>query len=121
MIPVAVIVLSLAPWYERAGIASLAAQEAARAAVLADDWDGALERALEVVDAVERARCGDVERCLELDITSTTPRSLRRGSVVTVEVTVMLPVAVIPFLGSVGGFEFSTTHTETVDPYRSLP
>ena len=121
MVPVAVIVLSLAPWYERAGVASLAAQEAARAAVLADDWESALERAFAVVDAMERARCIDAERCLEVDISSTTPRALDRGSVVTVEVTVRLPMAVIPFVGEVGAFEFASTHAEIVDPYRSLP
>jgi hypothetical protein len=39
IMPVIVIVASIAPWYQRANMATLIAQETARIMVLTDDWD----------------------------------------------------------------------------------
>lgn len=121
VLPAAVAVLSLGPWYERAGTASLAAQEAARAAVLADDWADAVASASGVVEAVEGRSCGDGEGCLRVELTSTTPGRLERGGRVSATVTVRMPLIVVPFGGTVGAFDYSVTHDEVVDRYRSFP
>ncbi|NND01220.1 MAG: hypothetical protein HKN91_00395, partial [Acidimicrobiia bacterium] len=39
LMPMIVLVASIAPWYQRANMATLMAQEAARTMVLADNWE----------------------------------------------------------------------------------
>ena len=46
--------------------------------------------------------------------------SVHRGEV-TVYVEVPMSAIVVPFIGEVGGFQWSTTHTERIDDYRSFP
>ncbi len=121
VVPAAVAVLSLAPWYERAGMASLAAQEAARAAVLADDWAGAVDAADRVVASIAARGCVGDPGCIRVELASTSPGRLDRGGSVSATVTVRIPVAVVPFAGTIGGFEHRVTHRETVDRYRSFP
>ncbi len=121
VVPAAVAVLSLAPWYERAGMASLAAQEAARAAVLADDWEAAVDASTRAVAAIEARSCIEDPGCLRVELASSSPGRLDRGGSVSATVTVRMPMAVVPFVGTVADFEHRVTHRETIDRYRSFP
>jgi hypothetical protein len=47
--------------------------------------------------------------------------SLERGSEVAAHVTVRMPALVIPGIGRVGAWEWTVTHAEQVDLYRSFP
>ena len=117
--PLAIAVLSIGPWFERAGVASLAAQEGARAAVLADTWPAAVVAARDTAMTIGDARCG--LGCLHVEVASTTPGSLTRASKITVTAETTMPGVSIPMLGSVGSFDYAVGHTEAVETYRSLP
>ena len=116
MIPVFVIVMSVPSWVERMSFARVAAQEAARAAVLADTWaDG-------------QAQAGDLvtEIAANYDVPAggsslALSGALERGATVTATVSVQTPTLTIPFVTTVGSTTLSSTHTEIVDHYRSLP
>lgn len=118
VLPAAAIVLSIAPWYQRAAVASLAAQEGARAAVLADDWTTALGSVEMIEERFGTKACGD--GCLRLTLSSASG-SLTRDAIVAVDAAIRMPAVVIPFAGEVGSFTYSVTHRERVDPYRGFP
>jgi len=116
MIPVFVIVMSVPSWVERMSFARVAAQEAARAAVLADTWEEG------------QAQAGDVvtEIAANYDVPGGTSSlalsgALERGATVSATVSVQTPTLTIPFVTTVGSTTLSSTHTEIVDHYRSLP
>jgi hypothetical protein len=116
MIPVFVIVMSVPSWVERMSFARVAAQEAARAAVLADTWEEGQAQAGDVV--AEIAANHDVPGgASSLALSG----ALERGATVSATVSVQTPTLTIPFVTTVGSTTLSSTHTEIVDHYRSLP
>lgn len=128
IIPVIVIVASIAPWYQRANMATLIAQETARVMVLADDWDSgeaaARTLALEIAGNhgfTVRDWCpSPAPGCLWISIGGTTPGEIRRGEEITVRVEVPIPGVVVPGVGDVAAFQWLQIHTERVDDYRSI-
>lgn len=128
IMPMIVIVASIAPWYQRANMATLIAQEAARTMVLADDWatgeTDARSLAVEIANNhgfVASDWCGSrAPGCLWIDIGGTSPGVIQRGSEVVVQVEVPIPGVVVPGIGDVAEFQWSQSHTERVDDYRSI-
>jgi hypothetical protein len=116
MLPVFIIVMSAPSWVERLLFARAAAQEAARAVVLADTWDQGQGRASQLVDEI--AANHDVPAGMTSLALS---GELERGATVTATVTVQTPTLTIPFVTTVGSTTLSSTHSEVVDHYRSLP
>lgn len=116
LIAAVLLVLTTATWFERKAAASTAADEAARTLVLADSWEQGAADAQAVVDEI--AANYDLDPA---DLTLELEGDLTRGGTVTAHVTVRVPVAAIPLLGGVGGFDRTASHTEQVDAYRSFP
>lgn len=113
--PAVIMVLAFAPWLEARAFVDAAASEGARAAVLSDgDPTGAGIAAIEPMAAARGFEAVQVEMC------GGDSCSLQRGSFVTAEVVVEIPLIVTPW-GPVGGVEVSGFHAEPVDAYRSLP
>jgi Flp pilus assembly protein TadG len=115
LFPVLILVTSLPKWSERETMARTAATEAARAWARADnDLEGAV---------AARRMVDEIARNYGVDPTSLTTRfagSVRvRGGKVDVTVSVEMPVEAVPGVGSLGGWHWSTSHTESVDRYRS--
>lgn len=116
LVPATLVALTAAGWHERASAARAAADEAARAVVIADTWDQGVADAQALVDDIAAnydLNPGDL--ILQLD------GDLSRGGTVTAHVTVTVPAASIPLVGDIGSFQRTVDHTETVDPYRSFP
>lgn len=128
IMPVIIIVASIAPWYQRANMATLIAQEAARVVVLADDWEGgaaaAQTLAIEIAanhGFTEEDWCASPQPgCLWMSIGSTSRGEIRRGAEVSVQIEVPIPGVVVPGVGGVAAFQWSQSHTERVDDYRSI-
>jgi hypothetical protein len=130
LLPIALLVLSFPTWIERQSAARVAAQEAARIAVLADDPRTAVQHAEALV-----ARTADNHAIAASDLTfcfavhplgSSTPASCTglndppRGSAVTAYVTVRLPALGLPGLDAVlPEVRWTAQATERVDTYRS--
>lgn len=115
LLPVAVLVLVLPTWAERQAVARVAAQEAARTAVLGGDDTGA-DAAAAVVARTAR-NYGLPPDALRVSFSG----GLGRGEAFTAAVTVRVPVTIFPGIGSVGAVEWTASHTEHVDRYTSLP
>lgn len=97
-------------------MARLAAQEAARSVVLADDFGegSAAGAALAAEIAANHDLAGAIE-AVEFS------GSLERGATVEATVIVTVPVPAVPFFGSGGAISWSVRHAEQVDAYRSFP
>jgi hypothetical protein len=115
VLPVALTVLTLPTWLARQNLARLAAQQAARTAVIAASPEQGAAAAEGVI-----ADSG-LEPGKDLTVTWEAGSSFARGGLVTVKATVQSPAVVIPFLGSVGSFPLTATFSERVDQYRSGP
>jgi hypothetical protein len=116
MIPVFVIVMSVPSWVERMSFARVAAQEAARAVVLADTLEEGRAQAGVVVNEI----------AANYDVPSggssfALSGELERGATISATVSVQTPTLTIPFITTVGSTTLSSTHSEVVDHYRSLP
>jgi hypothetical protein len=116
VVPVAIVVLSIAPVFEHRNFARRAAAEAARTMVLSTGDPSA--EALAVIEAQARSMgidpgdvtvllCGGAECALD------------RGSVVTVDVTVLVE-ELSSFL-PIGTITVQAVHSEQVDLFRSRP
>jgi hypothetical protein len=114
LVPAALVPLTAATWFERHAAARAAADEAARAVVLADTWGEGATAAQDVVDEVTANYDLDPG-----DLTLRLDGDLSRGATVTAQVTVTIPAAALPLVGDVGAFSRTVSHTETVDRYRS--
>jgi predicted signal transduction protein with EAL and GGDEF domain len=114
--PIALVVLTLPTWFARQNVARLAAQQAARtAAVTLSAAQGtAIARAIGVDNHLDPARG-------ELSVAFDPASSFGRGGTITAEVTVRMPLTVIPALGTIGGFSLTEKFSESIDKYRSLP
>lgn len=116
LLPAVLLVVSLPTWVERQSAGRVAAREAARTVVVADTLSAGVaagEQAAAEVAANHAIPPDDV------DITLT--GRLDRQGAVTATVTLRVPGIAVPGMGGTGGFTWTTTHTERVDRYRSLP
>ncbi|HLV90658.1 MAG: hypothetical protein J5I28_01180 [Acidimicrobiales bacterium] len=124
MLPVAIVVLAFGPWSERNVLAEAAAAEGARAVAI--DLDQRQGEALVARMAeghglgTDRVRVGWCGARPAFIGGATGTCSLERGSLVTLEVEIWVPLVVTPW-GSVGGLWLSADHSEPIDLYRSLP
>lgn len=116
VLPIAALVIVFPTWAERQSMARLAAQEAARTVVLADDWAAGTEAGGRLAHQI--ARNHELEPD---DLSISFTGSLARGAVVRASVTVAFPLVAVPGIGDAGGWSWTVTHAERVDDYRSFP
>ncbi len=128
LLPIALAVLSLAPWVERRTVAGVAAAEAARLVALADDTAEGERAALTLVHGIagnHQLAPADISVSFcppsGTEGMASTCAPAGRGQAVTVEVTVLVPALSIPGVGSFGQVQATALHTELVDLYRSRP
>jgi hypothetical protein len=114
VLPVALLVLALPTWFARQELGRLAAQQAAREAVISES-PGRGEQAAAEIAANGGLAPGRVT------VRYAGSSSFAPGGLVTVAVTVPIPAAVIPGIGTVGSFSWTATFSERVDQYRSAP
>jgi len=116
LLPVAVGVLTFPTWVERQSLARLAAQEAARTVVLAADPAAGYQAGTALAQRIA-ANHGAPDA-----ITAVTydGAPIRRGSI-TATVTVAIPLPGLPPFDLLPALAWTTSHTEPIDPYRSLP
>lgn len=131
VLPMALLALSLPVWVQRHAVATAAAQESARAVVVAGDARTGTRNALGIVTetaANNGLDPADLQVCFvthpeDLPAPGNCgPVTLRRGSAVTAHVRVRLPALALPGLDvALGSMTRSVSHTERVDRYRGLP
>lgn len=119
VVPVAAVVLSIAPWFQRATALAAGAAEAARAVVLAADENAADRAVAAIVAEIESRYCD--EPCVAITLEPAKPEDLVRGGWVDARAEMRMPGLVVPLIGRVGSFVHAVSHREAVDPYRSLP
>jgi len=115
VLPITLIVLTVPTWLARQNAARLAAQQAARVAVVSGSPDQGRKAARTV------ATDAGLDPAKNLTVAYEPGSSFARGGLVTVKVTVQTPAAFIPFVGGVGSFPMTATFSERVDLYRSGP
>ena len=113
LFPIAVFVLTIAPVVERRNVAGRAAAEAARAYAVAPSESEALAAAAGIVDQID----GNYS----FDLTLSLVGDFDRGGLVTATVAVTLPAIVFPGVGDAPGINYTASHQENIDLYRSLP
>lgn len=116
VVPVAIIVLSIAPVFEHRNFVRRAAAEAARTMVLSTGDPSA--EALAVIGAQASAMGISTDNITVLLCGGSTC-AVDRGSVVTVDVTVLVE-ELSSFL-PIGTITVNAVHSEQVDMYRSRP
>ena len=116
MMPIVMLVASLPKWIETRSMAELAAQEAARALVLADSQARG-EAAGEVVARRIARNHGVDGSSIHVGFSG----NLDWGEEVMASVTVTMPILTIPLIGTFTVGEFTADHIERVDDYRSFP
>ena len=116
VVPVTIIVLSIAPVFEHRNFVRRAASEAARVMVLTSG--DPMSEALEVVDAQARSMGIDPSK-VTVVLCGGSKCSVGRGDVVTVEVAV--EVEELSSFLPIGGITVDAVHSEQVDTYRSRP
>ena len=122
MLPMAMIVGSIAPWLARQTMGREITQEMARSLVLADDWDSGMTGANRLAHAIAENYGLNAEDWQLVSIrTEPVGIGLARGVDVVVEVRVRVPVLNIPGIGSVAEVWWHTRHVEHVDDLRSFP
>lgn len=122
ILPMVMIVGSIAPWMARQTMAREIGQEAARSVALADDWESGSPRAEQVAAAIA-ANFGLTDDDWDLVAVRTQPEGVGfvRGANVFVEVRVRIPALTIPGIGAVAEVWWHTEHVEHIDDFRSLP
>jgi hypothetical protein len=119
LLPVTLIVLALPVWSERQAMAQRAANESAREMVLADSWATGMSVAEHVVTEV--AGNYGVARSDVRGPDLSAGGGLAAGQTVVSQVTVRMPLMVVPLVGRVGSWSWTAVHAERVDDYRSFP
>jgi hypothetical protein len=122
MLPMVMVVGSIAPWLARQTMGREISQEAARSLVLAEDMESGRAAAERVADAIV-ANYGLSDDDFEFVSIRTEPEgaTLARGMDVVVEVRVRVPALTIPGFGSIAEVWWNTRHVEHVDDFRSFP
>lgn len=115
VIPLALLLLSLPGWFERASLADMAAATAAREVVLADTWPQGLQQG-----TAEAQQLAANHQLPAGHLTVAYRGRLARGATVTAQATVRMPGFTVPFMGSFGSWSLTRSHTEAVDLYRSF-
>lgn len=123
LLPTVLAVMAFGPWNERRVLAEAAAAEGSRAVAIQLDADAGMSAISGLVESAGLS--GDLIRvgwCGADPATggSAFACSLTRGSVVTAEVQVWVPIVSTPW-GEVGGIWSSGSHSEPIDLYRSIP
>ena len=118
LLPVAMLVLQIAPWLQHRSVAELAAAEATRTLVLVDVWPddpaSAIQPLVSQIEANHELKTGAL-------VVESVVGDLVRGTDVTVTVSVEMPAFTVPMLGvEVGTFRINYTHTERIDDYRGI-
>lgn len=116
VLPVALLVVTLPLWVERQSAARLAAREAARTVVVADDLGRGVAAGRDAAARVA-ANHGIPSEDFEVSFAG----SLDRGDAVTATLVARFPATAFPGLGDVAAFTWTVRHTEHVDRYRSFP
>jgi hypothetical protein len=112
LLPVVVLVATLPGWVERRHAATIAAREAASAAVLRAQVDPSAARARAVDVARNYGINGD-------DVAVSVRAGARRGEYVTVDVSVRMPAIAVPGLVEAGSWTYTATQHRRLDDYRS--
>lgn len=121
LIPAAALLAQFPAWVGTTNAAEVAATEAARQIVLADDMTSGIAAASETAREIVSNHGLDPDDLLDLVVTATPPGGLQRGQIVTVTVTVRGNPILVPGLGSVGNpFDAVASATERVDDYRGF-
>lgn len=131
VLPMALVALSFPTWVERQALATAAAQEAARAVVVAasaQDGELVARRIVSEIAANNGLDVGELAVCFATHPSREVAPSgcgvlrLERGTAVTAHVQVRLPALSLPGLDvAVGEVVRTVSHTEHVDRYRELP
>lgn len=112
VLPVALLVLQVPRWLDRAHLAEDLALESARLCAQSDSLAQGQARAAAFAGAsphVVSVRCDDPQGDIE------------PGSPVVASVTVRVPALTVPIIGiNQGAFNLTRRHTERVDQYRSF-
>jgi hypothetical protein len=122
MLPMVMVVASIAPWIARQTMAREISRESARIIVLAEDFASGREAAERLAVAV-LANYGLTNEDFEIVSIRVEPESdsLVRGVDVVVAVRVRVPALTIPGIGSIAEVWWNTRHVEHVDDFRSFP
>jgi hypothetical protein len=131
LIPMAVLVMSIAPWVERQSMARVAAGEAARVLVQSQastpDEAAASELVVRIAsnhgveqDDVSVFFCAPESASDEIKASSHCP-TLARGALIDVEVRVRVPAATVLGIGTFGEATVSSRVSEQVELFRSFP
>lgn len=121
LIPAALLLAQLPGWIATGQAAQVAATEAARQVVLADDMTTGVAAAQTIATQVITNYGLAVDDLISVSVAANPAGDLQRGQIVTVTVTVRGNPIVVPGLGTVGNpFDAIRAGTERVDDYRSL-
>jgi hypothetical protein len=114
LLPVVMLVAALPSWVEREHAATVAAAEAAGAAVRAYPGDGGPDARSAALDTLHDygITATDIDVVVVRD-------DHARGGTVSVRVTVTMPALVVPGVGAIGGFHWSRVQSRRIDDYRS--
>lgn len=121
VLPIALLVAVFPGWAERTAMARVAAQEAARVAALSES-SGEGIAAGEAL-ALQIAANHDVppsEVSTDISVPVDSAGDLRRGGEVVASVTVAIHMPALPLTGSGWSVDWTITHRERIDDYRSL-
>jgi hypothetical protein len=118
-----IIVLAQVPgMLERNGAANLAAQEAARAMVLADDEVAGEEAGVRIARSIVANHGLDPDAVSVEFVLDPPVGELVRGGTVTARVEIGFPIVTVPLVGPLWeSFTITREHTERVDDFRSFP
>lgn len=121
LIPAAMLLAQLPGWIATGQAAQVAATEAARQVVLADDMTTGVAAAQVTATQVITNHGLTVDDLISVNVVAYPAGDLQRGQTVTVTVTVRGNPIVVPGLGTVGNpFDAIRAGTERVDDYRSF-
>ena len=115
LFPLVMLVAAIPTWIEAKSMGELAAQEAARAMVLADSEAEGIAAGVAVAQQIAQ------NHGFGGGVAVTFDGSLDWGETVTANVTVPIPVLAIPGVGTFAGSNVTLSHSERVDDYRSFP
>ena len=121
LIPAAILLAQLPQWIATGQAAQVAASEAARQVVLADNMSAGVAAAQVTATQVIANHGLAVDDLVSVVVAADPAGDLQRGQIVTVTVTVRGNPIVVPGLGTVGNpFDAVRAGTERVDDYRSF-
>lgn len=117
LLPTVIGLAQIPRWIDARSTAELAAQEAARQVVLADDQAAGEAAALAMASQIVVNHGWPESALIDVSFTGV----LVRGGEITAHVTIEFPAIVVPPVGGVGGGMARTwSHTERVDDFREF-